>query len=73
MCSSDLANKGAMDTAAASTSFTENQAKGHIENAGYTDVSNLVKTSDGLWTAKAMKAGKPVNVAVDFKGAVSAK
>ena len=45
----------------------------YLLRSGYTDVSNLVKTSDGLWTAKAMKAGKPVNVAVDFKGAVSAK
>lgn len=66
-------NKGSMDTVAASTSFTEDQAKGHIENAGYTHVSNLMKTADGLWTAKATKAGRTVNVAVDFKGAVSAK
>jgi hypothetical protein len=67
------ANKGATDTAAASNSFTEGQAKGHIENAGYTDVSDLNKTADGLWTAKAKKAGKSVDVAVDFKGAVTTK
>lgn len=58
---------------AASNSFTEDQAKGHIENAGYADVTDLVKTADGLWTAKAKKAGKPVDVAVDFKGAVTTK
>lgn len=67
------ANKDSADTAAASNSFTEGQAKGHIENAGYTDVSDLTKTPDGLWTAKAKKGGKPVDVAVDFKGAVTAK
>jgi hypothetical protein len=67
------ANKDVTDTAAASNSFTEGQAKGHIENAGYTDVSDLVKTADGLWTAKAKKGGKSVEVAVDFKGAVTTK
>ena len=67
------ANLDSADTAAASNSFTEGQAKGHIENAGYTDVSNLMKTSDGLWTAKAKKAGKAVDVAIDFKGAVTTK
>lgn len=67
------ANKQATDTAAASSSFTEGQAKGHLENAGYTDVSDLTKTSDGLWTARAKKDGKTVEVAVDFKGAVTAR
>lgn len=67
------ANKTATDVAAASNSFTESQAKSHIKNAGYSDVSNLTKTPDGLWTAMAKKDGKPVEVAVDFKGAVTAK
>ena len=67
------ANKTTVDAAAASNSFTEGQAKGHIENAGYSDVTNLSKTSDGLWTAMAKKAGKPVTVTVDFKGAITAK
>ena len=56
-----------------SNSFTEGQAKGHIENAGYTDVTGLTKTPDGLWTGSAKKDGKTVQVSVDFKGAVSAK
>jgi hypothetical protein len=56
-----------------STSFTEGQAKGHIENAGYTDVSPLTKTPDGFWTGSAKKDGKSVQVSVDYKGAVSAK
>jgi putative membrane protein len=56
-----------------STSFTEGQAKGHIENAGYTDVSGLTKTADGFWTGSAKKDGKSVQVSVDYKGAVSAK
>jgi len=67
------ANKGDTSQTAGSNSFTEGQAKGHIENAGYTDVTGLTKTPDGLWTGSAKKDGKTVQVSVDFKGAVSAK
>jgi len=67
------ANATATDVAAASNSFTEGQAKGHIENAGYTNVTGLTKTPDGMWTAKATKDGKSMDVAVDFKGAVTAR
>jgi len=66
-------NTNANDVAPASNSFTEAQAKGHIEKAGYTDVQDLTKTPDGLWTAKAKKGGSTVDVALDFKGAVTAK
>ena len=66
------ANTTATATAPASNSFTESQAKGHIEKAGYTDVTGLAKTADGMWTAKATKDGKTMNVALDFKGAVTA-
>ena len=66
------ANATVTDTAPASNSFTEGQAKGHIENAGYTEVSGLTKTADGLWTGSAKQGGKQVNVTVDFKGAVTA-
>ena len=66
------ANKTNADVAPASNSFTEGQAKGHIENAGYTDVTGLQKTADGIWVASAKKNGKSVNVSVDFKGAVTA-
>ena len=67
------ANTTAPQQAAASNSFTRSQAKGHVENAGYTDVSGMTKTPDGLWVGQAKKDGKPVTVSVDFKGAVSAK
>jgi hypothetical protein len=65
-------NTDATNVAPASNSFTEGQAKGHIENAGYTNVTGLTKTPDGLWTGKASKGGKTMDVAVDFKGAVTA-
>ena len=66
------ANRITADAAPASNSFTAGQAKGHIENAGFTDVTDLQKTQDGLWTGRAKKDGKPVGVTVDFKGAVTA-
>ena len=58
---------------AASNSFTEGQAKGHIENAGYTEVTGLTKGADGMWTAKAKKGGATMDVTLDFKGAVTAR
>lgn len=67
------ANRSDQDQTAGSNSFTEGQAKGHIENAGYTDVMGLTKTPDGMWTAKAKKGGKTMDVSVDFKGAVTTK
>lgn len=67
------ANKTEKAQTPGSTSFTKSQAKGHIESAGYTDVTGLVKTSDGFWTGNAKKGGKSVKVSVDYKGAVSAK
>ena len=67
------ANATATDVAAASNSFTEGQARGHIENAGYSNVTGLTKTPDGLWTAKATKDGRTLDVAVDFKGAVTTR
>jgi hypothetical protein len=67
------ANKTEATQTPGSNSFTEGQAKGHIENAGYTDVTGLTKTPDGLWSGSAKKDGKTVQVTVDFRGAVSAK
>ncbi|MDZ4371588.1 MAG: hypothetical protein U1C74_09240 [Phenylobacterium sp.] len=63
----------AMSQSAGSNSFTEGQARGHIENAGYTDVTGLTKTPDGMWTGKAMKDGKTMDVSLDFRGAVTAR
>jgi hypothetical protein len=66
-------NKGEATQTPGSSSFTEAQARGHIENAGYTSVSGLTKTPDGMWSGSAQKGGKTMQVSVDFKGAVSAK
>jgi putative membrane protein len=52
-------------------SFTEGEARGHIENAGFTHVSKLSKDNDGVWRGTAIKHGHRVSVAVDFKGDVT--
>lgn len=51
-------------------SFTEGQAKDRVLARGYTDVSTLKKDDAGIWRGTANMDGKPVGIAVDFKGNV---
>jgi putative membrane protein len=51
-------------------SFTEGQAKDRALSHGLTDVGALKKDDDGIWRGSASQDGKPVEVAVDFKGNV---
>jgi putative membrane protein len=50
--------------------FTEGQAKDRALSHGLTDVGALKKDDDGVWRGSAQQDGKPVEVAVDFKGNV---
>ena len=52
-------------------SFTEAQAKGRIEAAGFTDVSELKKDDDGVWRGTGMKAGAKSDVSLDFQGNIN--
>ncbi|WP_438754583.1 PepSY domain-containing protein [Pararhizobium sp. O133] len=54
-------------------SFTEDQAKDRIVEAGYADVTELKLDDQGVWQAKATKDGKPVMVSMDYQGNVVAK
>ena len=58
---------------AGANSFTEAQAKSHIEAAGYTTVSALMKDNDGIWRGKGTKNGVVQNVALDYQGNVFGK
>jgi hypothetical protein len=52
-------------------SFTEGQAKDRaIAHGGVDSVSDLKKDDNGIWRGKATRDGKPVEVAVDYKGNV---
>lgn len=56
---------------AGSNSFTQSQAKGRIEGAGYTDVSELTKDDKGVWRGTASKGGTKANVSLDFEGNIN--
>ncbi|MDO8410112.1 MAG: hypothetical protein Q7S93_08625 [Phenylobacterium sp.] len=51
-------------------SFTEAQARGAIEKAGYTEVGALTQNAEGMWQGTAMQSGAPVQVSVDYRGEV---
>ncbi len=52
-------------------SFTEAQARSWLEDAGYTEVSGLVQSEDGIWRGKAKHNGATVSVGIDYKGTIS--
>jgi|RhiMethySRZTD1v2_1073278.scaffolds.fasta_scaffold545200_2 hypothetical protein len=49
----------------------EEQAKATIESAGFTAVSELKQDDKGMWTASAMKDGKPVQLSLNAEGQIS--
>lgn len=55
------------------SSFTRGQAQGRLAKAGYTTISALTKDGSGAWMANAMKGGKHVKVALDYKGNVTVR
>jgi putative membrane protein len=57
--------------AAGANSYTEGQARGAIESAGYTNPTGLTLTADGVWTGTATKNGASVPVSVDYRGSVT--
>ena len=56
--------------AAGANSFTEGQAKSRLESQGFSNVTGLVKDNDGVWRGKGAKAGRTVDVSVDYQGNV---
>jgi len=53
-------------------SFTEDQAKDRIQDAGFSGVSKLTKDDNGIWRGQATKDGKTTTVALDYQGNVVA-
>jgi hypothetical protein len=50
--------------------FTADQAKTAIEAGGYSNVSNLQRSSDGTWRGRAAKDGTTIDVTIDNQGKV---
>jgi len=53
-----------------SNSFTEGQARGRIEDAGFRDVTDLTKDDQGIWRGRATRGGAQTAVALDYQGNV---
>ncbi len=51
-------------------SFTESQARDRATAQGVTNVAAMKKDEDGIWRGAGIAEGKPVQVAVDYKGNV---
>jgi len=65
-------SKNATAPVEGANSFTEDQAKERLTEAGYADVTGLTLDDKGIWQAKATKDGKAVNVALDYQGNIVA-
>jgi putative membrane protein len=63
---------GAVAPIAGANSFTEDQAKGRIEDAGFSEVTELKKDDQGVWRGQATRDGKKTPVALDYQGNVVA-
>lgn len=57
---------------AGSNSFTEGQARGRFEDAGFTGIQGLSKDDTGFWRARGTRNGSTVDVAMDFQGRIAA-
>ena len=54
-----------------SAPITEEQAKAKIEGEGFTEISALKMDENGMWTASAMKDGKPVQLSLNEQGNIT--
>ena len=61
-------SQDAMEPASGASSFTEGQARGRIEDKGYTAVTGLTKDDNGVWRGTATKDGSSAQVWMDYKG-----
>ena len=53
------------------TASLKDKPKSKIEDAGYTNVTELKKDDNGVWRGKASKGGSATAVSVDFQGNVN--
>lgn len=49
-------------------SFTKDQARSRLTDAGYTNVTKLAKDKKGVWHGTATKGGASVQIGLDYKG-----
>ena len=64
------AGTGRPEPTPGANSFTESQARGRIEDQGFTDLRELHKSGDGIWRGMATKDGQRTSVWLDYQGEV---
>ena len=69
---SDADRKTAAAPVSGSNSFSMREARRRIETGGFTQVTGLQKSRDGIWRGKAMRNGAAVSVFCDYQGNVGA-
>ncbi len=52
-------------------SFTQDQAKSRMEEAGFTNVMGLTLDDEGVWHAAGEKDGAPVMIKMDYQGNIT--
>lgn len=58
---------------AGANSFSEGQARDLLKSQGYSDISQLMNDSQGIWRGTAMSGTKRVRVSIDYKGNIAAQ
>lgn len=64
------AGTGRPEPTPGANSFTEGQARGRIEDQGFTNVGELRKSDEGIWRGMATKDGQHTAVWLDYQGEV---
>jgi hypothetical protein len=54
-------------------SFTESEARKRLESFGYSEVSSLRLDDQSIWRGTANKAGKEVQIGLDYQGNIVAR
>lgn len=61
----------AASLAAGANSFTEDQARSALQNAGYMVSGPLTQDANGVWMGTATREGAEAMVGIDYKGAIT--
>lgn len=56
---------------AGENSFTEEQVRERLKDAGFAEVTNLALGNDGVWRGMATSNGKQSNIAMDYQGNIT--
>jgi putative membrane protein len=53
-------------------SFTEDQARARIQEAGFTNIGKLTLDDQGIWRGPAVKGATALTIGLDYKGDIAA-